>query len=88
MEQTITLEVPARFRVGAFGIEVEYSYYGSMTVHQSSTKYVIQKLQSELSARGAKFMNTGNNQFLIVDSQNQSVGLVSVHSNNGFDIFW
>ena len=88
MEQTITLEVPTNVKALVSGVEIEYSYYGSITVHESSTRYVLTKLQDELSSVGGKFIRVGGNQFLIVDQESTSKGLITVISNSGSDIFW
>lgn len=88
MEQTITLEIPTNVKALVIGIEVEYAHYGSITVHESSTRYVLAKLQDELSSVGGKFIRVGGNQFLIVDQESTSKGLITVTSNSGFDIFW
>lgn len=90
MEQTITLEVPTNVKSTLMGLEIEYSFYGSMTVHESSTKYVIEKLQNELASVYGKLVRVKNNQFLIIDTSNGNVseGLITIISNSGFDIFW
>lgn len=90
MEQTITLEVPTNVKSTPIGLEIEYLFYGSMTVHESSTQYVLEKLQNELSSAYGKLVRVKNNQFLIIDTSNNNVskGLVTIISNSGFDIFW
>ena len=88
MEQKIILEVPTNVKALATGIEIEYSYYGSITIHESSTRYVLEKLHGELLSIGGKFIRIGGNQFLIVDQESTSKGLITVTSNSGFDIFW